>query len=262
MAAVFPEPGLRPSRPKLAILSEIHVHGGMTPPGDIRCFKHLGGLRRFLHRITPAVLFARPLALESGGLGFSPPPNGRLVRAGDSNEASGTCALHGASTRCLRRPVLAWHAMTTIARLCCELGSLVPANPVTPRSKRWYSQPIRLVAARLTWSRLDQRYATSIAHLGLGRHLAGTPTIQESFMQTGYSGAHRHLQLSRDDEGVLVAESNRNGGWFIMNAERHTEFVDALHRSGQDRSGSPMDSPLRLSDYAGAQTSNWDCNQE
>jgi len=81
-------------------------------------------------------------------------------------------------------------------------------------------------------------------------------------MQTGYSGAHRHLQLSRDDEGVLVAESNRNGGWFIMNAERHTEFVDALHRSGQDRSGSPMDSPLRLSDYAGAQTSNWDCNQE
>ena len=54
-------------------------------------------------------------------------------------------------------------------------------------------------------------------------------------MQADYFGAYRHLKLSRDEKGVLVAEFHTNGGPYIMNAYGHTEFVDAFHRIGQDR---------------------------
>jgi hypothetical protein len=60
-------------------------------------------------------------------------------------------------------------------------------------------------------------------------------SIEENFMQADYFGAYRNLKLSRDDKGVLVAEFHSNGGAFIMNAQAHTEFVDAFHRIGQDR---------------------------
>ena len=50
-----------------------------------------------------------------------------------------------------------------------------------------------------------------------------------------YFAAYRHLRISRDDKGVLVAEFHNAGGQFIMNARAHTEFVDAFHRIGQDR---------------------------
>jgi len=54
-------------------------------------------------------------------------------------------------------------------------------------------------------------------------------------MQADYFGAYRHMKLSRDSKGVLVAEFHSNGGPYIMNAQGHTEFVDAFHRIGQDR---------------------------
>jgi hypothetical protein len=54
-------------------------------------------------------------------------------------------------------------------------------------------------------------------------------------LQADYFTAYRHLKLSRDDKGVLVAEFHSGGGAFIMNAQAHTEFVDAFHRIGQDR---------------------------
>jgi len=47
-------------------------------------------------------------------------------------------------------------------------------------------------------------------------------------MQADYFAAYRHLKLSRDDRGVLIAEFHNNGGAFIMNAQAHTEFVDAF----------------------------------
>src|SRR5580704_4280443 len=53
--------------------------------------------------------------------------------------------------------------------------------------------------------------------------------------QPGYFTAYTHLKLSRNDKGVLVAEFHNNGGPYIMNAQGHTEFVDAFHRIGQDR---------------------------
>jgi enoyl-CoA hydratase/carnithine racemase len=53
--------------------------------------------------------------------------------------------------------------------------------------------------------------------------------------QADYFAAYRHLRLSRDDKGVLVAEFHSSGGPYIMNAQGHTEFVDAFHRIGQDR---------------------------
>jgi enoyl-CoA hydratase/carnithine racemase len=63
------------------------------------------------------------------------------------------------------------------------------------------------------------------------------PTEEDSMqtLQADYFAAYRNLNLSRDAKGVLVAEFHSDGGPFIMNAQAHTEFVDAFHRIGQDR---------------------------
>src|SRR5216683_5600254 len=42
--------------------------------------------------------------------------------------------------------------------------------------------------------------------------------------------AVRHLQLTRDSKGVLVAEFHSNDGPFTFTAQDHTEFVDAFYR--------------------------------
>jgi len=54
-------------------------------------------------------------------------------------------------------------------------------------------------------------------------------------LQSSYFTAYHNVKLTRDDKGVLVAEFHSNGGPFIMNAQAHTEFVDAFYRIGQDR---------------------------
>ena len=54
-------------------------------------------------------------------------------------------------------------------------------------------------------------------------------------LQDDYFAAYRSLRLTRDAEGVLVAKFRSNGGPFIMTAQAHTEFVDALYRIAQDR---------------------------
>jgi enoyl-CoA hydratase/carnithine racemase len=55
-------------------------------------------------------------------------------------------------------------------------------------------------------------------------------------MQTlDYFDAYRSLRLTRDAEGVLVAEFHTNGGPFTFTAPDHTEFVDAFYRISQDR---------------------------
>ena len=54
-------------------------------------------------------------------------------------------------------------------------------------------------------------------------------------MQADYFDGYRHLKVSRDDKGVLIAEFHCDGGAFIMNAQAHTEFVDAFYRICQDR---------------------------
>ena len=54
-------------------------------------------------------------------------------------------------------------------------------------------------------------------------------------LQTDYFAAYRNLKLSRDAKGVLVAEFHSDGGPFIMNAQAHTEFVDAFTES--DKTG-------------------------
>src|SRR5256886_14638960 len=47
--------------------------------------------------------------------------------------------------------------------------------------------------------------------------------------------AYRSLKLTRDANGVLVAEFHTNGGPFRFTAQDHTEFVDAFYRIAQDR---------------------------
>src|SRR5260370_10561290 len=42
-------------------------------------------------------------------------------------------------------------------------------------------------------------------------------------------------KLTRDSEGVLVAEFHSKGGPFTFTAQDHTEFVDAFYRIAQDR---------------------------
>jgi enoyl-CoA hydratase/carnithine racemase len=53
--------------------------------------------------------------------------------------------------------------------------------------------------------------------------------------QADYFTAYHNLKLTRDSNGVLVAEFHSDGGPFIMSAQSHTEFVDAFYRIGQDR---------------------------
>jgi enoyl-CoA hydratase/carnithine racemase len=57
-------------------------------------------------------------------------------------------------------------------------------------------------------------------------------------MQTfpdNYFNAYRNLKLTRDAEGVLVAEFHSNGGPLTFTAQAHTEVVDAFYRISQDR---------------------------
>src|SRR5271168_3334511 len=61
----------------------------------------------------------------------------------------------------------------------------------------------------------------------------GVKTMQT--VQADYFTAYHNLKLTRDANGVLVAEFHTNGGPFIMTAQSHTEFVDAFYRIGQDR---------------------------
>jgi enoyl-CoA hydratase/carnithine racemase len=54
--------------------------------------------------------------------------------------------------------------------------------------------------------------------------------------QAPYFSAYRSLKLTRDAQGVLVAEFHSNGGPLIFTAQDHTDFVDAFYRIAQDRS--------------------------
>src|SRR5712691_11017292 len=54
-------------------------------------------------------------------------------------------------------------------------------------------------------------------------------------LQDHCSAAYRSLKLTRDSEGVLVAEFHSNDGPFTFTAQDHTEFVDAFYRIAQDR---------------------------
>jgi enoyl-CoA hydratase/carnithine racemase len=54
-------------------------------------------------------------------------------------------------------------------------------------------------------------------------------------LQSNYFSGYDNLKLTRDNNGVLVAEFHSNGGPFIMTAQSHTEFVDAFYRIAQDR---------------------------
>src|ERR1700740_852372 len=53
--------------------------------------------------------------------------------------------------------------------------------------------------------------------------------------QSEYFAAYRSLKLTRDVEGVLVAEFHTKGGPFTFSAPDHTEFVEAFYRISQDR---------------------------
>src|SRR5258705_12663468 len=54
-------------------------------------------------------------------------------------------------------------------------------------------------------------------------------------LQDDYLAAYRSLKLTRDSEGVPVAEFHSNDGSFTFTAQDHTEFVDAFYRIAQDR---------------------------
>lgn len=53
--------------------------------------------------------------------------------------------------------------------------------------------------------------------------------------RSDYFAAFHNLKLTRDADGVLVAEFHNNGGAFVMSAQAHTEFVEAFYRISQDR---------------------------
>lgn len=54
-------------------------------------------------------------------------------------------------------------------------------------------------------------------------------------LQSDYFAAYRCLELTRDPNGVLLAEFHSSGGPFTFTAQGHTELVDAFYRISQDR---------------------------
>jgi enoyl-CoA hydratase/carnithine racemase len=54
-------------------------------------------------------------------------------------------------------------------------------------------------------------------------------------MQSAYFTAYRSLKLSRDPQGVLVAEFHTNNGPLTFTAQDHTDFVEAFYWISQDR---------------------------
>ena len=54
-------------------------------------------------------------------------------------------------------------------------------------------------------------------------------------IQSDYLDSYRSLKLTRDANGVLVAQFHTSGGAFTFTAQDHTEFVDAFYRIAQDR---------------------------
>ena len=53
--------------------------------------------------------------------------------------------------------------------------------------------------------------------------------------QDNYFNAYRSLKLTRDADGVLVAEFHSNDGPITFTAQSHTELVDAFYCIAQDR---------------------------
>jgi enoyl-CoA hydratase/carnithine racemase len=53
--------------------------------------------------------------------------------------------------------------------------------------------------------------------------------------QPTYFTAYRSVKLTRDAQGVLVAELHSNGGPLTFTAPDHTEIVEAFYRISQDR---------------------------
>ena len=56
-----------------------------------------------------------------------------------------------------------------------------------------------------------------------------------STLRDEYLDAYRTLKLTRDGEGVLVAQIHKDGGPLTFTAQDHTDFVDAFYRIAQDR---------------------------
>jgi enoyl-CoA hydratase/carnithine racemase len=54
-------------------------------------------------------------------------------------------------------------------------------------------------------------------------------------LNSKYFNVYRSLKLTRDADGVLVAEFHTKGGPFTFCASDHTEFVEAFYRISQDR---------------------------
>src|SRR5438552_17245519 len=58
----------------------------------------------------------------------------------------------------------------------------------------------------------------------------------EAINQTSYFSRYRSLRLTRDANGVLVAELHKDGGPLNFTTQDHTELVDAVYNIAADRS--------------------------
>src|SRR5207244_12978556 len=58
----------------------------------------------------------------------------------------------------------------------------------------------------------------------------------ETMNQTNYFSRYLSLRLTRDANGVLVAELHKDGGPLNFTAQDHTELVDAFYNISADRS--------------------------
>src|SRR5260221_14321164 len=62
-------------------------------------------------------------------------------------------------------------------------------------------------------------------------------------LQEDYFDAYRSLKLTRDVNGVLVAEFHSNGGPFFFTTQDHNEFLGAFFRIAQERENKILNLP-------------------
>src|SRR5437879_13791055 len=99
-----------------------------------------------------------------------------------------------------------------------------PTSSTRMAPSRW---PTSTWTTAIAWSLLRS----------LSRSSRCRKNTEENIMQTlpdNYFNAYRSLKLTRDAEGVLVAQFHTDGGPFTFTAKDHTEFRSEERRVGKE----------------------------
>src|ERR1700693_6441735 len=96
------------------------------------------------------------------------------------------------------------------------------------RSPKLFLSLLRM--KRVTWQELSCMSMAASLKFNEETEINIMPTLSDN-----YFNAYRNVKLTRDADGVLVAEFHSDGGPLTFTAQAHTEVVDAFYRISPDR---------------------------